>query len=85
MSVKLIYSVFDAKAEAFLQPIFVDTKGIVGRMFSAAVNDPSHDFHKFAEDYTLFELGMFHDEDGSFEMLSAPRAVATAVALRKAV
>lgn len=85
MAIKLVYSVFDAKAEGFLPPIFVDAKGIVMRMFVAAANDSSHDFCKFAEDYTLFELGEFNDRTGYMDLYDGPRSVATALSVRKEV
>lgn len=85
MSLKLVFSVYDSKAEAFLQPIFCATEGIAFRLFSAAVNDRNHDFHKFAEDYTLFQIGVFDEQDGRLEALQSLKSVCTAIAIRKEV
>lgn len=44
-----------------MTPFFAPTRGVAVRQFQAAVNDPNHELHKFAEDYTLFELGVFFE------------------------
>lgn len=81
MSVKLVFSVFDCKAQAFLTPIFCPTRGVAVRMFQAAVVDEGHDFHRFAEDYTLFELGDFDEQSAKFDLYSTPESVVIAAAL----
>lgn len=73
-----IYSVYDCKAEAYLQPMFMQSNGVAVRSFTAAVSDSKHDFCKFAEDYTLFELGEFDDADASFHMLATPNSLGKA-------
>lgn len=67
-----VYSVFDTKANAFLQPFFSVTKGSAIRSFSDAVNDPNHMIAKHREDYVLFYLGTFEDLSGSFKLDPAP-------------
>lgn len=59
-----IFSIYDSKAEAYLQPFFAPTVGIALRRFQAAAQDVTTDFHKFAGDYTLFQIGMFDDHNG---------------------
>lgn len=66
-----IFSVYDSKAEAYLPPFFVASKGAAIRMFSDACNDVGHNFFKHAEDYTLFELGEFDDLTGNIHVLKA--------------
>lgn len=68
MTMKL-FTVWDAKAEAYLQPFFCPTKGQALRSFSAAVNKPDHDLHLYAEDYSLFEIGEWDDSTGIITML----------------
>lgn len=55
----LAFTVHDSKADAFLRPYFADTVGLAVRAITEAVNDPSHDFHKHAEDFTMYEIGYF--------------------------
>lgn len=59
-----IYTVYDAKAEAYLTPFFAMTNGLALRSFSDAVKDPEHPFCKYAEDYTLFLIGEYDDKTG---------------------
>ena len=67
-----VYSVYDSKAEAYLPPMFFPSKGVAIRAFTVAVTDASHDFHKFSEDYTLFELGSFDDSNAVFACHMTP-------------
>lgn len=67
-----IFSVHDSKAEAFVQPFYSATTGTAVRSFEQAVNTSDHDFHKFAGDYSLFELGSFDQAKGTFEILDSP-------------
>lgn len=62
-----IFSVYDEKAEAYLQPFFALTKGSALRAFADAVNDPKHEFARHAADYTLFQIGFFDQETGFVE------------------
>lgn len=64
MSLLKVFSVFDVKAEAYLRPFFVKTRGQAIRGFSDAVNDPQHEFHAHPDDYTLFQIGEFDEDEG---------------------
>ncbi|UOF80675.1 DNA binding protein vP5 [Microviridae sp.] len=59
-----VFSVYDSKAEAYLQPFFSTTLGMATRMFGDAVKDQQHNFNKHAADFTLFQIGEFDDENG---------------------
>lgn len=67
-----IYSIYDSKAEAYLQPFFMIAKGSALRAITDLANDPSHAFCKHAEDYSLFELGSFDDGKAFFQLHDAP-------------
>lgn len=60
----LVFSVYDVKAGAYLSPFFARTAAVAVRMFCSAVRDNAHDFHKYAEDYSLFEIGAFDESSG---------------------
>lgn len=62
-----IFSVYDVKVGAFMQPFFSPTTGAALRSLTDAVNDPKHEFSKHVEDYTLFRLGEWDDTSGLFE------------------
>jgi len=83
MANRKVFSVFDTKAQAFLQPFFANTEGIAVRQFTAAAQDAGHDFHRFSEDYALFSLGEFDEEKGRFIQTSTPEAVVTASAIKE--
>ena len=63
-----IYSVYDSKAQAYLQPFYMPSRGAALRAWGDAVNDNNGQFKKHAGDYSLFELGEFNDENGTFEI-----------------
>lgn len=69
------FAIFDSKVNAFLSPFFCRTDGQAVRFFQALVQDSSHDFGKFPEDYALFELGSFEDMEGKFTLLPTPRPI----------
>jgi len=59
-----LFTVYDEKAEAFLPPFFVPTEGIAKRAFSDCVNNKEHAFGKHPQDYSLFYMGEFFDDNG---------------------
>ncbi len=67
-----VFSVYDSKAEAFIQPWYSQTLGTAIRSFETAVNKEGHDFQKFAGDYTLFHLGCFDQSEGHFDQKATP-------------
>lgn len=56
-----IFTVYDSKAEAYLQPFYMQSKGAAVRAFADSCNDPQSQFFKHPEDFTLFELGEYDD------------------------
>ena len=67
MSVMRIFAIYDSKAEAYLQPFFSPTKATAIRSFTQAANDEKTDFYRFAEDYTLFEIGEWDPVGGEID------------------
>lgn len=76
-----VYSVFDCKAEAYLQPFFAPTNAVAIRNFIEAALDQKHQFHKYAADYTLFEIGMFNEETAWLDAQPSPRNLGNALQL----
>lgn len=64
------FSVYDNKAAAYLSPFFAPTTGLATRMFEKAASDEAHDFHQYANDYVLYELGTFDQETGELNKLA---------------
>lgn len=73
-----VFSIFDIKAGAYLQPFFMATTGQALRAFTDSVNDKQSQFHKHPGDYTLFELGSYDDSVGKFKNLDALKPLGTA-------
>ncbi len=79
----LAFSIYDSKAEAYLQPFFSQTIGTALRDFEAAVNTEDHQFAKYAADYTLFHLGDFDQGNAEFNLLPSPINLGCAITFIK--
>jgi len=71
-----MFSIYDSKIEAYLQPFFMPTKGAAIRAITDTLDDREHMFAKHPEDYTLFHLGTFEDGTAVFDIQSTPLALA---------
>jgi hypothetical protein len=78
-----IFTVYDCKAEAYLPPIYMQTRGAMVRAFIDTVAERGHQFAKHPEDYTLFELGSYDDGTAQFELLETPMAIGKAIEFLK--
>lgn len=65
MTIK-VFAVYDQKAEAYLTPFFVNSKGLAIRSFTDAVNDPKV-LGKYPGDFTLFEIGEYDPIRGQMQ------------------
>lgn len=74
MKVK-VFAIYDSKAEAYLPPFFMKSKGEAIRALTSHVNDPQHNFNKYAADFTLFELGSWDDSNTTFELHHTPHSL----------
>lgn len=66
-----VFTVFDSKAEAYLNPIYFQTKGQAIRAFSDTAKDGQSMISKHPQDYTLFEIGEYDQLKGEINMYSA--------------
>lgn len=60
-----IFTVYDSKAAAYLQPFFCPNGAVAIRAFSSAAKQEGHDFNRYAADYTLFEIGQWDPISGN--------------------
>ncbi len=74
-----IFTVFDVKAEAYLQPFFAHKEALALRMFTEAASDPDHQFCKHAEDYTLFAIGEWEENSGEIQMYDVKKPLGNAL------
>lgn len=70
-----LFSIYDSKVEAYLQPFFMQNSAQAQRSFSDLVNDKTHAFGKHPEDYTLFEIGSWEDSNCKFNLFETPRSL----------
>lgn len=59
-----IFTVWDHKVEAYLDPIVATNKGEVLRMMEDLVSRENHHFNKYSDDFTLFEIGEYDETQG---------------------
>lgn len=68
-----IFTIHDAKAACYLPPFILQTTGLAIRAITECANNPEHNFGRYPADYTLFEIGTFHDADGMITPYPAPK------------
>ena len=73
------FSVFDSASESFSPPFFAQTKGLAIRSFADLVNDPNTSVHKYPDQFTLFEIGEFHDDTGVLSATKTPLSCGLAI------
>jgi hypothetical protein len=78
-----VFGIYDSKAEAYLPPFFVKSKGEAIRAITSHVMDEHHNFCKYAEDFTLFELGSWDDSTAKFELLATPHSLGVLVEFKR--
>jgi len=74
-----MFSVFDSKVAAYMNPFFARSTAEAIRMFSDAVGNPQQGFCKHPEDYTLFEVGSWDDQTAGIDLLQTPHSLAKAI------
>lgn len=74
-----MFSVHDAKANAFLPPFLERNSATAIRRFEVTCQEAGHDFHRFAEDYTLFHVGHWDEENGLPVPLATPHPIIKAI------
>lgn len=84
MKPKKICSVYDNKAEAWLNPFTVRSSAEAIRTFSDECNNPQSMFTKHPNDYTLFEIGEFYEGTGNIESYSSKRNLGAALEYNRA-
>lgn len=62
-----VYSIFDNKAGAYMQPFFFQAHGQAVRAFSDLSNDQNSMCGKHPADYTLYHVGVFDDQKAILE------------------
>lgn len=61
-----IYSIFDTASGLYSRPFFTQSDGEAIRSFTDLSSDAKHPVGMHPEDYTLYRLGTFNDNNGAF-------------------
>lgn len=72
-----IFTIHDEKANIYMTPFFFPTQGQALRAFNDLVNDENSTVNKHPEDYRLYTLGTYDDQDAIFTT-STPKLIASA-------
>lgn len=67
-----LYSIHDSKAEAYLPPLTMNSKGEAIRAFDQSCQDKESNFYKYPHDFTLVELGEWDQLTAKFTLHPAP-------------
>lgn len=81
-----IVAVRDIVANVFGQPMFVGTLGGAIRSFGdqcTNTTDASNVLATHPEDFELYQLGEYNDENARFELLAEPKQIAIGASYKK--
>jgi len=78
-----VFGIYDSKAEAYLSPFMMKSKGEAIRAIQNHIEDKEHNFHKYAEDFTLFELGSWDDQTAKYELHSTPKSMGVFIEFKR--
>ena len=74
-----IYTVYDSKTEAYLQPFFMQSKGAALRAWVDTIADNKTQFSKHPADFTLFEIGEWNELTAEFNIYKNMLSLGTAL------
>jgi len=80
---KKMFSIRDSKAEAYGNPVFLNSHGEAERSFQQLAQDPKTTINQFPTDFDLYYLGDFDDISGKMELLPTPQHVIKAVQFQR--
>jgi len=74
----LVCTIRDRAAEAYGRPFFLPATGVAIRSFQDEVNRKAEDnqVYQHPDDFDLYELGLFDDFSGKFELHEQPKLLA---------
>ncbi|AXL15215.1 nonstructural protein [Microviridae sp.] len=73
-----LFAVKDVKTEAYANPWCVRTEAVAIRGFAQACEDKETDWHKFPDDFSLYELGDYNPESGIINGHADPKRLCSA-------
>ncbi len=76
-----VYSFFDTASGAYMRPFVAQADGEATRVFDDLVADREHPMGKHPEDYSIFRVGSFNDQNGALTV-EPPECLVTGMELR---
>lgn len=76
-----IYSVYDCKVGAYMRPMYLRTDDELFAAIYETAKDQNSGFYKYPEDYTVYFLGTFNEEDAKIDYVG-PTTVDTVLNIR---
>lgn len=76
-----VYTIRDSKAEVYNTPFFQKTHGEAERSFNQLLRDEKSMVNKYPEDYDLYFIGNWDDQEGTFTPCDTPQHIAKAAHL----
>jgi len=75
--ISVIVSVKDSAAEAYGRPMYLQSLGVAIRSFTDEVNreDKDNQLFNHPDDFDLYELGVFDDSLGKYELRENPTVI----------
>jgi len=73
-----MFAVYDSKAGAFGPPLCFVNTAVATRWFSDKAKNENDQIAKHPEDYSLFLLGEYTDENANLNLLTAPQSLGLA-------
>lgn len=73
-----MFVIYDNKARAYNKPFYMLNADCAVRTFRDLANDPASEISKNPEDYSMFHIGTYDDENATCEMHPSPLHVANA-------
>lgn len=78
-----LYCIRDTKTEVYGKPFTQHARGEALRTATQVANDPQTLIGQYPEDYDLYYLGKYNDQDGAFKLEPSPSHVLKMITLKK--
>jgi len=76
-----MYAIYDKVAQVFTEPMILTNDAVAQRITSNCVNNYEHNYYQNPEDYELWKIGTFDDNEG--EIVRDRKKIVDAVTLKR--
>lgn len=75
MSSIQVYSIRDNKVGTYNKPVFTVHLAQITRELATLTDDPQTMYNKHTQDFELYKLGTYNEDDGSFKLIAKPEFI----------